>query len=265
VGVGPCLDESLQWKLLDYVRQGGRLFLHGLVPVKDMTGQPCRVLLEGLGLKAGPVRDSNDKFYPTLVPSGFLDRLPEIRVWRVQTVSGGSPVYQLAGGMGDCAVEASSGQGRALVFSFEHPSQQRVFSRISQWLGVKPRLAFGAEDTGVVGTFASRGGEKVVLAMNLDREAKEVRPTVDGWTFPRDFILGGREARLLPLGVSFGPIQVEWSTMEALSWDGEVLVFRDAPAGGRVKASGAAAVLGRESASGVFDAVGGRLALRVRP
>lgn len=45
-------DAATQQKLVDYVRQGGRLILAGRMCVEDFTGQPCTVLADAVGLTA---------------------------------------------------------------------------------------------------------------------------------------------------------------------------------------------------------------------
>nr|MBA3274296.1 beta-galactosidase [Chloroflexia bacterium] len=44
------MDGAVQRKLVNWLQAGGRLFLHGEVPLFDMTGESCTILMDALGL-----------------------------------------------------------------------------------------------------------------------------------------------------------------------------------------------------------------------
>ncbi|MFX9112527.1 hypothetical protein ABTN46_19635, partial [Acinetobacter baumannii] len=45
------MDVPVQNRLLDFVRQGGKLLLYGQVPTEDHEGRPASQIIDALGLK----------------------------------------------------------------------------------------------------------------------------------------------------------------------------------------------------------------------
>ncbi|WP_217617338.1 hypothetical protein, partial [Cellulomonas sp. GbtcB1] len=74
LGSTPVLDASVQVRLADWVRAGGRLLVHGPVPSLDPLGEPCTVLLDVLGVTAGARAGSSATRFPSVTPAD--DRLP---------------------------------------------------------------------------------------------------------------------------------------------------------------------------------------------
>ena len=50
LSTGQYLDGGVQGRLVDFVTGGGRLLLLGRVPCFDLTGAPCTVLADALGV-----------------------------------------------------------------------------------------------------------------------------------------------------------------------------------------------------------------------
>ncbi len=78
------MDQAIQLRLVDFLHEGGSLFLWGEFPVLDMEGKECTVLAKALGIRQGKFLQANDNYYMSTYGVGLLKDEPEVRVWRSQ-------------------------------------------------------------------------------------------------------------------------------------------------------------------------------------
>jgi beta-galactosidase len=181
----PYLDPEVQHRVLDWVRAGGRLLLHGPVPALDMLGGPCTVLLDGLGVAAGDRVESTATAFPSVVPAD--DRLPmaEVRAGFVQPLTTLPPdadvLARVAGGGAPCVAQVRSGAGAVLIVAADLPCLLPVWHALLQGLGAAPLVDVDASVPGVVVVpTATPDGTRVLHVLNPSPWDATVRLARDG-------------------------------------------------------------------------------------
>lgn len=234
------LPAEVQEHLSGYLRAGGGLLLAGRVPDKDMTGGPCTVLRDTLGLRPLGELNGSPGFFPSVTAHGWAAPRAETRVNRVQLFEapGATTVLrELTTGHG-CGFDIPVGAGRAVVVAADHPCDLDLWRSAFAVLGAVPALRHTARVPGlVVLSAAGTGGGRILHALNLsgyDQEftvTERAAPLFGGHTLR----LPGRRALMLPLGLELGGLRTAWATAEACRVDDDSVVFR-APGGEAVVA-----------------------------
>ena len=70
----PVLGRATQERLAAFVEAGGRLLLHGVLPVLDDDGTDCTVLADALGLAAGTRVEGTPHHFPSVRATGVGGR-----------------------------------------------------------------------------------------------------------------------------------------------------------------------------------------------
>lgn len=181
----PYLDADVQERLVAWVRGGGRLLLHGPVPGRDLLDRPCTVLLDALGVTAGPRVDGSAARYPSVTPAD--DRLPtaEVRAGFVQPLTAlppGADVLARVTGTDDaCVVQVPCGAGSVLLVAADLPCLLPVWTRLLAGLGAVPAVDVVSSVPGVVVVpTAAPDGTRVLHVLNVSPFDAEVALSRDG-------------------------------------------------------------------------------------
>ncbi len=234
LAVAEHLPAAVQHHLTGYLRAGGRLLLAGRVPDKDMTGRPCTVLRDALGLSPlGAVRDTGH-FFPSVTAHGWAAPRPETRAGRVQLLAaerGETVLRELSTGHG-CGFDVPVGAGRAVVVSADYPCDLILWRAAFAALGAVPRLRHTSPVPGLILlSGADRAGGRLLHALNVTGYEQEF--TVTDGELPlfggESVRLPGRRALMLPLDLTVGPLRLAWSTAEPVAVTGSAVTFH-APA-----------------------------------
>ena len=200
------LAADTQQHLLDYVTDGGRLLLSGVLPTHDELGAPCSVLADGLGLRV--VGERGDQvideigrervYYATVQASEALGRrFPEVRTGYAQLLEPASPtaevlVHEIGSGA-PCAVEVSCGGGTAVVVAVDYPCDLTFWTALLDRLGVVRRWTSDATAPGLVlASLRDPDGPAELLhvlnvapyALTVDLWREGVKMTTDPLTVP---------------------------------------------------------------------------------
>jgi beta-galactosidase len=194
------LSAAVQERLAGYVRDGGRLLLHGVVPDRDHDGPPCTVLAAALGVHAGgPVVESSPHYFPSVEGPSY----PEVRVGYLQPLSGGEPLLTEVGTGRPVAVTTSGG---SLVVGCDYPCHLAFWRSVLASLGVRPRFTHDGAPGVIVTSTVDRAGQRLLHLLNV-----APTPTSFGLALRGRPLLGGRRLRLgaraglmLPYGVRVG-------------------------------------------------------------
>ena len=225
------MSRPVQERLADWLQGGGRLLLHGEVPRFDMTGAPCTVLLDALGLDYRTMHWGTHRYYPSVEARGWAAPRAELRVGWAQTFA---PVpdrtlFCLYGSGEACGFDLVVGAGRAVVFTAEFPADLDLFQQSLLELGVSPGLSHDHPLHGVFTTSTrTPSGERFLHAINFDGVDKVLhleeggRALFDG----RPVTLRPRDAVMLPVGVDMDGVHVAWSTAEITAFDRDGLAVR---------------------------------------
>ncbi|MCG9896041.1 MAG: beta-galactosidase, partial [Fimbriimonadaceae bacterium] len=195
------MEEGLQVRLADWVKGGGRLFLVGDLPTRDLEGRACTRLLDALGVEAGGRLESRRGFHLSCVGAGPLAGSPEVRIpWGtpLAKVPAGSDVFlRLAETDQACAVALNHGRGRAVLLPLVHPWHRDLWKWCLDRLETRPGLRLEPPTDGVIGCSMSDAGGRLLLLLNTDRETKPLTVHIDGRSHPVQLEAGGY--RLMPI------------------------------------------------------------------
>lgn len=183
----PYLDADVQDRLVDWVRGGGRLLLHGPLPDRDLLGRPATALVDALGVIPGERVESSAVQFPSVVPVDGRLPMAEVRVGFAQPFAvhaGAVGVHVLARIVGTgapCVADLPCGRGRMLVVAADLPCLLPVWARLLAALGAEPLVAVESTVPGVVVVpTAAPDGTRVVHVLNVSPWPAEVRLTRDG-------------------------------------------------------------------------------------
>jgi beta-galactosidase len=228
----PVLGRAVQERLAAFVTAGGRLLLHGVLPVLDDDGSSCAVLADALGLAAGRRVDGG----PHLFPSVLMPGQPEVRVGVLQHLdaAGSTEVRPLATDVMDgsavVADVAVPGGGRAVVVGCDYPCHLDVWRGLLTRLGVERRVVTHGSTPGLVtGTTVDARGQRLLHLLNVAPTAQVFRADIDGAAFAggEAIHLPARAGLMLPVDVRLDGGVLRWATTELDgAGDGSTVLLR---------------------------------------
>ncbi|WP_132210482.1 beta-galactosidase [Kribbella steppae] len=231
----PVLGHSIQERLAAFVRAGGRLLLHGRMPVVDDDGSPCTVLADSLGLRTARTVEGTPDQFPSVRATAWAGEQPEVRVGMLEHLigEGETLAVDIADGS-PVAVEVTvPGGGRAVVLGCDYPCHLGFWRSLLERIGVRRRIIAEGNTPGLVTTSTADGtGQRLVHLINVAPVPQTFTLTVDGVSL--ELHLGAREGLVLPIGVRLDDAVLCWSTAELDGpGDGSTLVLRRAAGPGR--------------------------------
>lgn len=238
LSTGRFMAADLQQRLADWVRAGGRLLLLGRLPAADLTGAPCTVLADALGLRSLGVQWDRNHYFPTARASGWAKPWPDTRVGWLERLEVGdladSPPSEVVLTDCDdvpCGVEVALGEGRVVFLAAELPSNLALFGRTLERLGVRPRLRLETDVPGVFGlTTVTDDDQRLLHLLNVTGYAPEVTVGWDGAAVRR-LRLPARTGVALPLNLVTPHGVIETADAELTSVDERTLGFGPGLAG----------------------------------
>ncbi|RYB89798.1 glycosyl hydrolase [Nocardioides glacieisoli] len=218
LATGRFLSAEVQQRVLDHVRAGGGLLLLGRLPERDLEGEPCTVLADGLGVRGGGFVHDNQHFFPSVVRHGWAAPGPEVRVgWRqeIDAPDGEVVLTDVDGAV--CGVSVTAGSGRAVLLTAGLPSDPTLVERAMAHLGTRAAVYVDAPWPGVLATTtATADGQRAVHLINHSAVDMDVTLTIDGVDLPDGgaLRLPGRSGHVLPLGLDVAGRRVLWASAE---------------------------------------------------
>lgn len=224
------MSADVQGKLVAWLEAGGQLFLHGEVPLHDMTGRACTVLLDALGLRHVGLREADHRYFLSVEADGWAAPRPELRAGFAQTFAPmGGALFRVYGTDEACAFDIPVGAGRAIVVAAAIPADLSFFREAFDRLGAAPGLTHDHPLHGIFLTSArAAAGARFIHALNLDGLDKTVtirdngHPLFDG----RPVTLRRRDGVMLPIDLDLGDVEVAWSTAEIIGLQSGGLTMR---------------------------------------
>lgn len=215
------LAEKVQKKLLDYVEAGGNLILYGLLPVRDMEGEPCTVLKNALAIKNVSCYHSKYGYYLSVQPVGPLAGSAEVTAGHAETydISDCVPLMVTADKRETCAFLKRVGKGQIMMIGTPYICHLENYRKLLALLGCEPALAEDSEYGGVFMTSQrNENGERFLHLMNLDGFGKHIgvyergKPLFEGTKLR----LAAKRALMLPLNMTIDGRTVEYATCEIM-------------------------------------------------
>lgn len=234
------LPEAVQHNLVNYLNGGGRLLLAGRVPAKDMTGTPCTVLRDHLGLSPLGTVTATSTFFPSVTAQGWAAPRPETRVtWAELYEETGNPVLNERSTGKACGFDLPVGVGRAVVLATDYECDLDLWRTAFAALGTEPTIQHTAPVPGVVllSTVDDNGG-RLLHALNMSGYDQKCTVTEAGTPLfgGAPLWLPGSRALMLPMNLTVGGLHIEYATAEVVSSAADSTTFR-APAGEAVVAA----------------------------
>lgn len=224
------LDPVSQTRLVEYVREGGHLLITGELPLYDLEGNSCTLLVDALKIKVNETIYDHHRFELSIVPVGPFQGQPEIRTWYAQTyqLNHGTPLYEVVYNHAICAFESTLGAGKVAVFGTSLNANLELLEKLFESLEINGNLSHDFESLGVWMTLTTDQQQKLLHIINLDSFDKEGHiaykgiPLFDG----KLITLGAKEALMLPMDVEVQGIQILFSTAELVDNQPNSLTFR---------------------------------------
>ncbi|MEU5725554.1 beta-galactosidase [Micromonospora sp. NPDC047738] len=230
LATAPTLGSDVQQRLVDHLRAGGRLLLHGPLPTRDHDGTPCTLLADALGLRTDGWLEGGPHYFPSVVGHAWAARPAEVRVGYAQLLTGsGDRLLTEVGSGRACGVEVTVGAGRAVLIATDYPCHLDFWRSALDRLGVRPRLRHDAGEPGLLLTSTvDRSGQRLRHLINVAPSAIEFslwhrdEPVLSG----RRLRIGARAGLMLPAGVRVGPATLLESSCELVARNGSEVLLR---------------------------------------
>ncbi|MFE9201221.1 beta-galactosidase [Micromonospora sp. NPDC007230] len=230
LATAPTLGSDVQQRLVDHLRAGGRLLLHGPLPTRDHDGTPCTLLADALGVRADGWLEGGPHYFPSVVGQAWAARPAEVRVGYAQLLTGsGERLLTEVGSGRACGVEVTVGAGRAVLIATDYPCHLDFWRSALDRLGVRPRLRHDAGEPGLLLTSTvDRSGQRLRHLINVAPSTLEFslwhrdEPVLSG----RRLRIGARAGLMLPAGVRVGPATLLESSCELVARNGSEVLLR---------------------------------------
>lgn len=227
------MHESIQRRLVEFVRSGGRLFLWGRIPQEDMEGRRCTILADALGAAPKPILRGGPDSFPSLTGIGFAESEPEVRTWEVQpwTSAKATPFLRLTQSEDLVGGTVPLGDGLVMIATSELKNHRPFWTSLFREMGVVPKFSVGNVRGVVLSRLRDSNGQRFISLMNLDHEPKHLSVHEGGVPiFPSLISLAPRTAKLLPFGVTINGFAIRISTTEICGSGPNSIDFRQTSA-----------------------------------
>jgi beta-galactosidase len=235
----PVLGRAIQDRLAAFVRAGGRLLLHGRLPVVDDDGSPCTVLADALGLRSAGIVEGTPDQFPSVRATSWAGEQPEVRVGMLEHLAGAGAragetlAVDIASGSPVAVDVTVAGEGRVVVLACDYPCHLGFWRAVLERLGVRRRIIAEGNTPGLVTTStADAMGQRLVHLINVAPVPQTFTLAVEGAS--PELHLGAREGLILPVGVRLDNAVLRWSTAELDGpGDGSTVLLRRTAGEGR--------------------------------
>lgn len=227
------MDEKLQSKLLNYVRQGGRLLMQGQIPRYDGTGEPCTILLDALGISDLEKIEHRPGYIPAFIHEDFLSGLPELFEYPYETFAANNSTALMrtydGGKVG--AMHRPVGRGQLVLITARVKCNLEFYRRILKHFETAPELGHDLDVPGY-GIFMTETvnphGERFIHLLNMDDIDKDFNLFRHGKRlFDRKVHLPANDGLMLPFEVRLHGIVLHYATIELFDQGPDAISFRN--------------------------------------
>ncbi|WBL14654.1 beta-galactosidase [Sutcliffiella sp. NC1] len=226
------LHRHVQQKLVDYLQAGGGILLYGEVPQYDMEANPCTILADALGVQPIKVERDSLNYKLSIYADGWAAPRPELRTHKAQTVQvdeKAEPIVRVYGTDEVCGFDRQVGKGRAIVITGVYTCDVEFYREALEKLGATATLRHDCKHLGIFMTStANSAGERFLHILNMDGFDKEIHVYDNGEKLlnGRKLLLQSMDGLMLPVNVTFGEVEVVYSTAEVINVDPDKMEFR---------------------------------------
>jgi len=225
------MAKSIQEKLVEYLQNGGKIFLYGEIPLYDMEGKSCTIFKEALNIKKVNFYREEQDFYLSIEPVGWAKGKAEIRTSSAQgyQVAQAEPFLRIYGTEDICGFHKNVGKGEIIALTTSYENDLDFFQTILTKLGIERTLWHDYPEHGIFLTSTvNQEQERFLHLINLDGLDKEFYLYDKGIKLfnGKKFLLQSKDGVMLPLNLSLNGIKIVYSTAEIKEIEQERIVFR---------------------------------------
>ncbi|MGL5676581.1 MAG: beta-galactosidase [Cellulosilyticaceae bacterium] len=226
------MAAEVQQKLADFLITGGKALIYGEVPLYDMEGNDCRILMEALDLThLGFGQVTAHGFNYSIQAVNSVEGPFEYHVHRVQTLKPGKNtevLLKVYHNQEDCGFDIQVGKGRCVVITTHYNTNLDFYQKIYDKLGITRKLQQDYDRHGIFMTSSVNAeDERFVTVLNLDNLDKEFNVTLDDENILGEpLYLNATEGVLLPLNVKVGKVTVKHANCEIYDYNDNQITFR---------------------------------------
>lgn len=227
------MASDVQRRLLSYVQHGGKLFLGGEFPIADLLGQPCTLLVDGLGIQPHDIVYDQHHLYLSVAPVGSLAHHPETRVYYAQPFSGAkvAPLATIYHTHQMVAGHVQVGLGEAILWMSPLPGHIHLLDDLLHLLDYQGTLRHDYAAHGIVVIPTTHSTESLYHLINVDNFEKTFALTIDNHALfgGHHLHLPAKRGLILAHGVTTNIGRIQWSTLELSAIQATRLSFRAHP------------------------------------
>lgn len=226
LGVAKYLAKSIQENLVDYLKADGKLLLIGELPLYDMLGNDCTLLIDYLEVK--PKNMYYDWTHPNLSLSfsSLIENETSFRSFYAQTIESKHPHL-----LKHYPSDEPSGlylNNQVVFLTSALPGHKHLTKQLLDYLGVKPKLNVVGDDGLHFITKTTNENQTFIHLLNLDHYDKKIQLYEDGKPlFDQDLDLFSQDGLMLPFDIQLSNgVIVYKSTAEIAAFDQHSITFR---------------------------------------
>lgn len=214
------MDKVTQEKLVQYLQNGGKLFLGPQIPIFDLYGEPCNILANVCGVNTISEHTGFQRVSILDIDSVFCRQYSVL-----EAPDNALIVAKTEDGAATNAYLKEVGNGQVLVFGIglthEYQYHLEVIHRLSRLMGIIPRMSVSDENV-IIGERSTEVGS-LISVINVDDVSRTIKIMRDGVTaFGKNTInVGPRTGKLLPVQYLIAEgIMLCYSTVEIVQIKG---------------------------------------------
>ncbi len=225
LGVAKYLAKNIQEKLVNYLKHGGKVFFIGELPIYDMLGDSCTILIDYLKIKPKTIYYDWEYKNLSLIYQHEIKGAKEFRTFYVQTIETEEKTlfhhsinHEKSGFVSD----------QAIFITSLYPGSIELTESFLNLLHFHPTLMIHGASGFIFSTTMSYQGESFLHLLNLDHfdqqiQIKDANHTLfDGKTID----LFSQDGLMLPMNLKLPNFLIIWSTAEIINYGSHEIELR---------------------------------------
>lgn len=224
------MSEEIQQNIINYIKNGGNIFIYGKLPIYDMVGNSCTLLADLLGAKHKEVLINKHRYFTSVYPCGFAAQYPETRCYSGQTVNldDGEVFMRLYGTDDVCGFTKKVGSSTVVCLLNEYHCQLPLMNKLFEMVGINRKISNDCCIHGVFITTTKNNDQRYVHIMNMDGYQKDFYIYENGEKlFSFKIHLEGKQCLMLPINLKLSDrVEIIQSTAEFFGYSKGILKLR---------------------------------------
>jgi len=225
LGVAQYLAKEIQEKIVNYLKQGGKAFFIGELPIYDMFGEPCTLLIDYLKIKPKTIYYDWESKNLSLVYQHEIKGAKEFRTFYVQTIETDENTL-----FNHAINQEKSGfiSDQAVFITSLYPGYIELTQSFLDQLNIHPTLEITGATGFLFSTTQSNHDESMIHLLNLEHFDQKIQiknhnqPLFDG----KQIDLFSQEGLMLPVNLKLPNFDIIWSTAEMTSYTQDKINLR---------------------------------------